>query len=150
MQSSATVVLQPSTTKIATGVAANHWNATEVAWAADIIMVVSAASGTSPTLIVALQKGYYAPATGDTTIGSKTTGTLTWIDQWAFTSVAAAGTRQLSIGVSGSTFEGAVTTNSIASNTQHAGPLGDLFRIAWQIGGTNPSFTFSVTGKFYF
>jgi hypothetical protein len=144
---SKTVVLSASSAKTTTGTETNFFSLPQPAIGADFLLNVSATS--SPTsLIVTVQKGWQDIAAGDTVIGGTTTGSMNWIDQWTFTTMSTTGSRQLSVGNIYATSETAWKQNAASSNTQNAGPLGDLFRIAWQISGT--SFTFSVLGKFYF
>ncbi len=117
---------------------------------ADLFLNVTSLTGSGGTLIVSVQKGWLDLANSDVTIGVGTTGALNWIDQWSFTqTTTSTASRHLSLGTTGNS-ENAWAQGTLASNTQQAGPIGDMFRIAWQVGGTTPSASFSVVGKFYF
>ena len=137
------------------GTQANFWMIPGggAAVGADFLLNVSAASGTNPTLIVTIQKGWLDVGTSDTSdTGDQTTGSMNWIDQWSFAQQT--GTTsipiQLCLGTTGNS-QNAGTQNTMSANTQHAGRLGQFFRVAHQIGGTNtPTFTYTVVAVFDF
>lgn len=78
-------------------------------------LVVSARSGTNPTL--------------DVTIQHSIDGGTTWHDLTSFSQVTATGTSFLDF------------SEVLASTAQ---VYGDRLRAKWTLGGTNPSFTFAV------
>jgi len=91
----------------------------------------SAASGTSPTL--------------DVFVNASFDGGTTFIRQEHFAQLTAASLRNLVFGASGelpAASEAAVATGATARAVQF--PLTRDYQIEWVIGGTNPSFTFSV------
>lgn len=108
-----------------------------VCQAAAIILDVTAASGTSPTLDVAIET---SPDNG-----------TTWYAAYEFTQMTSTGTRRMDIrdigiGITevGSEVSIAEVNNPIKANTV----LTQDIRIKATIGGTNPSFTFAVWGIF--
>lgn len=101
---------------------------------------VTAASGTTPTLVVRIQR---LLPDGN---GSGTTGT--WQDLCAFTSVAATGKRWYHF-VTGATQEAAVQTGALTAASAKNLTLGGMNRVQYTIGGTNPSFTFDVYADYY-
>lgn len=87
---------------------------------ADILaaqLVVSARSGTNPTLDVVIQ--------------TSLDGGTTWFDLITFTQATAATSERKTLA---DEFEGGADAKAI----------GDRLRAKWTLGGTNPSFTFSV------
>lgn len=148
-----TVLLTSSTARTTSSTETNYVVLPAPALNADLFLNVVSLTGSAATLLVTIQKGWLDLANADITINQGTTGSVNWIDQWSFTTVTTStGSRQLSLGTTGNS-ETAWKQNAIASNTQNAGPLGDMFRIGWQIGispGSSPSASFSVVGKFYY
>jgi hypothetical protein len=96
---------------------------------ATIFLNVTAASGTSPTLDVYLQK----------LLPDK----LTWHDIAHFTQATGTGKRVMSI-VSGGNKEEAQQTGALAAATVNSVAIGSKWRISAVVAGTNPSFTFSL------
>lgn len=97
-------------------------------------LAVTVASGTTPTLNVYLQQ--LLPD-----------GT-TWNDIGAFTQMTGTGTRVMAM-VAGGNSEFAQGSGALTAGTMRATPLGDTHRVRAVIGGTNPSFTFSVVARYY-
>lgn len=102
---------------------------------ATILLDVTTASGTSPTLNVYIQK--LLP--DDTT----------WQDIASFVQMTTTGKEyadlvHMDASVIATNADGALT----ADNTQ-VGLFGNEWRLKWVIGGTNPSFTFTVSGSFF-
>ena len=106
----------------------------------------TARSGTSPTLDLKIQDARTLPASTDL-VGSQPTGTVTWDDFAAFTQVTATGARVMRI-FSASNSEAAAGDGALTAGTIRSGPISGPIRLKWVIGGTNPSFTFSVVAKF--
>ena len=145
-----TVVLSSSVSRLTSSTETNYVTLPGPAVGADIFLNVTSLTGSGATVLVAIQKGWLDIANSDGTIGNTTTGSVNWVDQWAFTTVTTStGSRQLSLGTSANS-ESAWKQNTITTNVQNAGPLGDLFRVAWQVAGTTPNVSFTVVGKFYF
>jgi hypothetical protein len=145
-----TVLMSSSVSRTTSTTETNFVVLPSCAQGADIFLNVGSLTGSGATLIVAIQKGWVDLASTDSVIGVATSGTINWIDQWSFTQVTTStGTRHLSLGTSGNS-ENAWAQDALATNIQQAGPLGDLFRVSWQVGGTTPVASFSVVGKFYF
>jgi len=151
MLSTKTVLLSSSVSRTTSSTETNYAILPAPAQGADILLNVTSLTGTGATVIVVIQKGWRDLANTDSTVGIETTGNINWVDQWAFTSVnTSTGSRQLSLGTTGNS-ETAWKQDAIASNTQNAGPLGDMFRVAWIISGAfSPTASFSVVGKFYY
>lgn len=152
---SRTVIMQPSAAQTSTGTAGanNYVTLPSPAWGAWFFLECTAVSGTTPTLIVTIQDGWLDIGSGDTAIGWSPTGSENFVDGRSFTQITGTANRIMKVGtLSGQSnvYEAAFSQNALASNTQTAGPLGDTFRVAWQITGSSPSFTFSVLGKFFF
>ena len=112
--------------------------------AAKIRLRVSAASGTSETLDVLIQDGMKDIQTGALE-GTDTTGSYIWDDFAAFTQMTAAGNRYVRV-VGGGNVEHAASDSALAAGVRN-GPIGDVWRIDWNISGTNPSFTFFVLAQ---
>src|ERR1041385_5840036 len=145
-----TVLLSSSVSRTTSSNESNYAILPDPAVGADIFLNVTSLTGSSATVIVSIQKGWLDLANTDSVIGTGTTGSINWVDQWAFTSVnTSTASRQLSIGTTGNS-ESAWKQGNISSNTQNAGPPGDMFRVAWQVSGTSPNASFSVVGKFYY
>jgi len=111
-----------------------------------LVLSVTAASGTTPTLNVFLQDGIIFAAAADIA-QARTTGTKTWNDFAAFAQVVAAAVRHIGI-TPGGNFEAAAQNAALTAATIRSGPLGQRWRVKWAVGGTSPSFTFSVFAEF--
>ncbi len=102
---------------------------------ADFFFKVTAASGTSPTLDVYIQK--LLPDNS------------TWQDIVHFAQATSTTNALCSFVSNASSAPAASQTASLTAGTQKATLLGKQIRVSYVIGGTNPSFTFSVWGDFY-
>lgn len=124
-----------------------------------IILNVSAASGTSPTLNVYVQSKLPQPAGADLT-GGFPTGTAIYDDFLAFTQLNATGTQIARVIASGPAAGTPATSGSLAvgmdyakqdaaltANNYRIGPFGGMWRVKYKIAGTSPSFTFSVVAQ---
>lgn len=101
---------------------------------ADILTDVTAASGTSPTLDIYIQK--------------LLSDNSTWQDVIHFAQITSTGKQIASIVASGNSVA-AVQTAALTVNSIKTTLLGKTWRVHYVIGGTNPSFTFAVTGDFF-
>lgn len=95
---------------------------------------VTTASGTTPTLNVYVQ--------------GRMSDDSTFTDLFAFSQLAAAGDR-IASWVNGGNQEFPATDATLAAGTFRSMLFPRVLRIKWTIGGTNPSFTFRLTAKFY-
>ncbi len=92
---------------------------------------VSAASGTTPTLDAVLQQSL--------------DGGTTWVDVGRFAQITAATTNPHYINlVEAFTIVGAVGDGTIAASSTGVTLLSDTVRVKYTIGGTTPSFTFTL------
>ncbi len=102
---------------------------------ADILLDVTVASGTSPTLDVYIEK--LLPD-----------GT-TWQDIYHFPQATTAyGKKAVSL-IGQAPDEFTVQNQAIAASAIVTTLFGAIWRISWVLTGTSPSFTFSITGDFY-
>ena len=100
----------------------------------DLHLIVSAASGTSPTLDVYIQK-LLADGT-------------TWDDVGHFTQQTAAASNVMTL-VAGNQAVHAQALRNVASATIRTTHFGNTWRVDVVVGGTNPSFTWALYGDFY-
>lgn len=107
-----------------------------------VFLDVTAASGTTPTLNVYLQRGIRQIAAADA-VNGVTTGTIKYNDLISFTQVTGV-TARFAAAVESTNFEAAAQDAALAAGTVRAGPLAGRWRPKWTIGGTSPSFTFSI------
>ncbi len=107
---------------------------------------VTAASGTSPTLNVFVQNKMTLAAGTDLN-GQFPTGSTAYDDLAAFNTASGAGLRVFRILQGFGNVESQQVQAGLAPGTARTGPIGDLWRIAYTVAGTSPSFTFSVTAK---
>lgn len=112
--------------------------------AAKIRLRVSAASGTSETLDVFIQDGMRDIEAGDLE-GTDVGGSYVWDDFAAFDQMTAAGNDYIRV-VGGGNVVHAGSDSALATGVRN-GPIGDVWRVDWNIGGTNPSFTFFVLAQ---
>lgn len=112
--------------------------------AAKIRVRVSAASGTSETLDVLIQDGMRDIETGNLE-GTDVGGSYVWDDFAAFTQMTATGNRYIRV-VGGGNVEHAASDSALSAGVRN-GPIGDVWRVDWNIAGTNPSFTFYVLAQ---
>lgn len=111
-----------------------------------LLLVCSAASGTSPTLNVRIQHAITGAGATDLA-GGQATGTVVYADVVSFTQVVAAA--NVSAFWKGTaSVAAAVTDGTLAAGTVSNGPLGRAWRVKWTIAGTNPGFTWSLTAQF--
>lgn len=111
-----------------------------------VMLDVTVASGTSPTLNVYIQQAIRQQGTA-VSVGSDVDGALFWDDYAAFTQVTTTGKRFWRI-VGGGNEESAASDAALTAGTCRDGPLGSIFRCKYVIGGTNPSLNFSVVAQF--
>lgn len=132
------VTVLASATKTSSGDSGNLKNSTgqiPVAHTISLVLNVSAASGTSETMTVALE--------------SSIDGGTTWYQSAVFTQITTAVvTRVIDfrpfLGATEAGAETVVTSTATTAIHKNA-PLTEDQRLKWVIGGTNPSYTFSVT-----
>lgn len=113
-----------------------------------ILLACSAATGTAPTLNVYLQDAVRAH--GSEVAGAAASGTVVWTDHASFTQLTAAANRLVRLASTGTTSEGALSDAALTAGNVVAGPLTDRVRVKYTIGGTAPSFTFSVVAYLTF
>lgn len=99
-----------------------------------IFLNVSARSGTSPTLNVYFQNQLPDGSTAD--------------DLISFTQKTNTGSERVYYFEANNTTPAAPTDATLAAGSVKAGLIGPFCRLKWVIGGTNPSFTFSITAHF--
>jgi hypothetical protein len=128
------VVLLGSAAFTATG-AGDAMPGAECYTAMDVLLDVTAKSGTSPTLDVYIQK--LMPDNS------------TYQDLIHFSQVTATGQQLCSFVQQPTATPITPQSKSATANTQVATLLGHTLRVAYTIGGTNPSFTFSVKADFF-
>ena len=144
--SSRTIVLLPSTTAAASA-SGSRIQIGEQFTAVKFRSVVSAASGTSPTLNVRIQGGSRAISAGDTLVGQAVVGdTMVWDDYASLTQQTGTGTIYCSTVASGEEIWTAAD-GTLAAGQVRNGPIPSWMRIDYTIGGTNPSFTFYVLAE---
>ena len=97
---------------------------------ATLFLSVTAASGTSPTLDIYIQK--------------MLADRITFQDIVHFTQVTSAPTKRVANMVTGGNKEEAQQTNTLAAGTINAVPFGTTWRVSAVVGGTSPSFTFDL------
>lgn len=103
--------------------------------AADIHLNVTAASGTTPTLDVYIQK--LCP------------DGVTWDDLIHFTQATAAADYMANVVVGNSGVHTIAVRTLAAGTVQTKTTMGKIWRIDCVLGGSTPSFTFQVFGDFY-
>jgi hypothetical protein len=97
---------------------------------ATLYLTVTAASGTSPTLDIYLQK--------------KLADGSTYQDIAHFAQVTTSPTNRVMHMITGGNKEEAQQTNTLAASTVNSVPFGAIWIISARVGGTSPSFTFSL------
>lgn len=110
-----------------------------------LVLDISAASGTSPTLSVRIQEVLTKPASGDAVLGVPS-GTKIYDDFAAFAQATGTGTQVMRI-VGGGNTVNALSAGALAASTIRNGPIGSIWRVQYSVAGTSPSFTFSVTAR---
>lgn len=110
---------------------------------ARFLLDVTAASGTTPTLNVYVQNEIKPPVAADLIVDAPT-GTAFYNDFISFTQ-ATAPARWFASVVETSNFAAVAQDAALTAGTVRSGPLGSNWRVKWDLGGTSPSFTFSVS-----
>lgn len=95
----------------------------------NLFLNVTAASGTTPTLIVQIEK--------------RLPDGTTYHQDWSFAQMTGTGKRVMSL-VSGGNKEEAQATGNLAAGTVNSVCFAGAMRINAVVGGTNPSFTFDL------
>ena len=131
------VDLAPSAARIISGTSPSSAGlvGVEAFTSADVALLVTAATGTSPTLDVYIQKLLPDGAT--------------WVDLIHFTQATGAVVRWVSVVGTAMSADIAVQDAALTVATVRAALLGSVWRVKYVIGGTNPSFTFQVGAEFY-
>lgn len=144
-----TVVLSPSTSKTATATETGFVVFPAAAIGAIILLECTGGGTNSPALTVTIQQGILGIAAGDTSAGKDTSGSYTWDDAYSFATVTLSVTsRILRLGTTTSNTERTASANALGQSVLTGGPLGDAFRVSWQMTGS--AVTFAVVGKFFF
>jgi len=153
--SSQDIVLLPSAAYTASGVG-GVLNIPDGFIGAIICIQCTPVTGTSPTLNVFLQDQLFPAAAADTAL-SKGAGTAIFDDFYAATQITAAATKVVrfnSTNMGGTANAASITTcdyaisdAALTAGSIRPGPIGNLWRVKYTIGGTSPSFTFNVTAK---
>lgn len=125
------IVASNTITSTATGTGTLNVDAFSVA---DLQLKVTAASGTSPTLDVYIQKQLADGSTYD--------------DIVHFTQATGTGSKCATV-VAGNQGAHAAATRTLAAATVQTATLGSIWRVDVVVGGTNPSFTWELWGNFY-
>jgi len=149
------VILLPITTDTASGTG-QILNIPDGYIAAMICIQCTAASGTSPTLNVFVQDELFPAGTGDAVL-AKGSGTALFDDFYAATQITGAivkVVRFTSNSMAGTANAASITTcdytksdGALTAGSIRPGPIGNVWRVKYTIGGTSPSFTFNVTAK---
>lgn len=149
------IVLLPSTTAVASG-NGSALNIPEGFAGASICIQVTAASGTSPTLNVFVQDQFYPAGVSDLAL-QKGTGTVIFDDFFAATQITGTATRVFRfyncfiVGTANAnsitTCDYAISDAALTAGSARPGPIGNIWRVKYTIGGTSPSFTFNITAK---
>lgn len=106
---------------------------------------VPTVSGTSPTLAVYIQNKF-TPAASTDASGLPPLGTPKYQDLVSFAQSTTSG--QVIVGMlvgGGNTTTGAQQDASLTAGAINNGPIGGVWRIKFVVGGTSPSFSFSVS-----
>jgi len=139
-----TIVLLPSVARTSSG-QGNLVTIPGRFTAAKIRLRVSAASGTSETLNVFIQDGMRDIETGDIE-GTDVGGSYVWDDFAAFTQMTGTGNNYIRV-VGGGNVVHAGSDSALSAGTVRNGPIGDVWRVDWNIAATTPSFTFYVLAQ---
>jgi len=149
------IILLPSTTATSSNVG-SVLNIPNGYIGAIIYTVVTAASGTSPTLNVFIQDQLFPAASTDAVL-DRGTAAVKFDDFYAATQLTSTGTRVCRFNttnpagtanaVSITTCDYAISDAALTAGSIRQGPLGNIWRVKYTIGGTSPSFTFSVMAK---
>lgn len=106
-------------------------------------------SGTTPTLNVFVQNRLRQAASTDLVGQDITdTGTAIFDDLLAFTQATTSNTAFIFRIVGGGNAAAANKNTTLAAGTAENGPIGGAWQVAWTVGGTTPSFAFSVACQF--
>lgn len=110
-----------------------------------VVLNITAKSGTSPTLNVYLQNAIRFAASTDT-VGALPTGTVTWNDLVSFAQATNTGTQYASF-IESTGFVAAAQDGALTAGTIRAGVIGNRLRVKFATGGSSPSFTCSVVAQ---
>lgn len=116
--------MESSAARTSSGSSASNWSSNGNSTGLWLVILVTAVSGTSPTMTVRMQ---WSPDVGTTYIDWDTTNLQT-------ATINATGTYSLKVGPGIPTVANASLQDLVPSN----------WRLAWTIGGTTPSFTFGT------
>jgi hypothetical protein len=106
---------------------------------------VPTVSGTSPTLVCYVQNAL-TPAASTDLIGAPPTGTQFYQDLLAFTTATTSGQKVLAWLQGGSNNTSVLNQDAtLTVGAINNGPIGGAWRVKFVVGGTSPSFAFSVS-----
>lgn len=150
------VVLLPITTAAASSTG-KILNIPDGFMGAILCIQCTAASGTSPTLNIFLQDEIFPAASADTEFSGRGTGTAIWDDFYAATQITGTATKMARFfttmlaptanAASITTCDYAISDAALTAGSIRPGPMGNIWRVKYTIGGTSPSFTFNITAK---
>lgn len=153
--SSKDIVLLPSAAYTISGVG-SVLNVPDGFIGAIICIQCTPVSGTSPTLNVFLQDQIFPAASTDAVL-AKGSGTVIFDDFYAATQITSAATKIMRFtntamvgtanAASITTADYAISDAALTAGSVRQGPIGNIWRVKYTIGGTSPSFTFNVTAK---
>ena len=128
-------------------------------WQAAIVtLTLSTVSGTAPTLAVDVQNKIGQALFGTDTAGSFLTGTAVYDDFLSYTGVTTTGQTRIFRVCTGdlqpspnaaivNTADYPLANGTLTAGSMRPGPIGGLWRVNYVIGGTSPSFAFSVVAQ---
>lgn len=105
---------------------------------------VTAQSGTSPTLDIYVQQEFPIAASTDAAL-SVPSGTSVWNDFVHFTQVAGTTGTWFATVTGGSNTIGALKDAALSAGTAINGAIGSSWRVKEVVGGTSPSFTYTLS-----
>lgn len=147
MPGSRTVLLKPSAAAAASA-AGSAINVPAGCRGIVVYVDVTEATGTSPTLNVYIQDGIKA-AGNAVAAGDLCDGDYEFEDYISFTQITTAADKVARKDFTGEE-EAAHADVGLTAGQLRNGPMTDRVRAKWVIGGTNPSFTFSIRVCFLF
>lgn len=110
----------------------------------ELVLSVSAQSGTTPTLDVYIQQELPIAGASDKW-GQVPSGTSVWNDVVHFTQVTTSTGTWFASVTGGSNATGPIKDAALAAATVVSGPIGSNWRVKYVTAGTSPQYTFSVT-----
>ena len=122
-------------------------------WQSAIVMLnVTSVSGTTPALNVFCQNRLRQVTVNDVTGQDISGSTIVYDDLLAFSQMTTTGTRIFRISSQGGPItapsaagvEYPISNTALTAQNFRPGTIGGVWRVAFNIGGTTPSFTFSV------